>query len=128
MKSESEYFTRGYFSCSFGSFSIPTISALVKDFPITKEPVGLYKHWLFSDVWGYYENDKRIGIIPMFIKTDSVHYARMMEANLSFPIIVCNGFIIDGVHRLLKAIISKNEYIFVRHVSIDILLDMVNNS
>jgi disulfide oxidoreductase YuzD len=43
-------------------------------------------------------------------------YKRIQDANLKYPIIIHNGYIVDGVHRLAKAYLTKrktlNAYIF----------------
>lgn len=52
---------------------------------------------------------------------------RIKNADLKYPIIIANGFVVDGVHRLTKAYLNKNEtiraYIFNKNEMKKYLID-----
>lgn len=56
---------------------------------------------------------KQLLVNPLF---DIKHWIRIIRADLSYPIIVVGNYIIDGMHRLSKAIMNNdidiNAYMF----------------
>ena len=45
------------------------------------------------------------------IEAQVMHYKRIKDADMSFPIILCNGVIVDGVHRVVKAMAEDISHI-----------------
>lgn len=39
----------------------------------------------------------------------SDHWNRILNADLSYPILVHNGFVVDGMHRIAKAFITDQK-------------------
>lgn len=70
------------------------------------------KYQLEFACWGS-EDDN--GYTPLSVLEDPIsrpsEYKRIVGVDLSYPIIVSGGFIIDGMHRLAKSVLQNNKYI-----------------
>lgn len=88
--------------------------------------VPLMEHLLNEDVWSYKENNIRVEITPSSViktKQPPEHYKRILDADLSFPILVYldnsgSMHVIDGMHRLAKAVIHEIDHISVKFVDL----------
>ena len=70
------------------------------------------EHMLHQNTWG---NPNGLQITPMKVlenpKKYKDHMRRIKQADLKYPIIVYDKFVIDGVHRLTKAYLEKKKII-----------------
>lgn len=104
------------FSDNKGVYSVDMMFAYLKNnkYPIKKINVEEYMDTLEYPGWG--EPDKNIYYSAMDVvnnpKKYSDDYKRILKADLSYPIIISSdNFIVDGVHRLTKAFLSKKKTI-----------------
>ena len=86
--------------------------------------VALLEHLLEENVWGRNYGDFREILTPSSViatHQPADHWKRINDADLSYPILVYfndNGYlnVIDGMHRLSKAVINNHDYILVKVV------------
>ena len=95
------------FSDSDKIYSVDMMFAYVNIFKPSTTDIKVSDHlYLFNEnCWG--EPEKNIKLSPGTVlknpKKYKEHYKRIKNADLSYPIMMYNGWIIDGVHRTLKA-------------------------
>lgn len=103
------------FSSDDKIYSVDMMFAYINIFKpkYVKIEVNDYLHTLDYKLWGnpkknifYSPNDVLQN--PKKYKDD---YERIKKANLKYPIILANNYIVDGVHRLTKAHLQKKKYI-----------------
>ena len=120
----SSYVLNGYYSSNDMVVRILDLLPKVENNLVLTMVVSLLEHLLDEDVWGYYDEETRVEIRPtQVISTNQPqeHYKRILEADLSYPILVYfddNGSlqVIDGMHRLAKAVMCESDYILVKVV------------
>lgn len=93
-------------------YSVDMMFAYIKDFghPVTVLKVDDYRDALEMDGWG--DPSKEIYYSAMDViknpKKYQDDYKRILLADLSYPIIVSDdNYIVDGIHRLTKAVIEN---------------------
>lgn len=115
---DSEFVTGG--SYSNGEFSISVVNAIKKTkyLSIVEVPIAELERNLHNDCWGYVFDQHRIVIIPNEVistQQPKDHYLRILNADLSYPIIVYRDLaglqVVDGMHRLCKAKMLGNKTI-----------------
>ena len=100
------------FSTSNREFSVDKLFELADLLPTEEDETVKYKPQLMDFVWSN-EDDEEIR--PVDIKPGDEHWKRMMESDLSYPILISpDGDIMDGYHRLLKAILAGRNKIKVK--------------
>jgi hypothetical protein len=68
--------------------------------------------YMASDSWSEPEDESTSSNLKYFSEHSSSHYKRAMKADLSYPIILTNFLeIVDGVHRVFKAVHEKIDHI-----------------
>lgn len=86
------------------SWSVARLIKLSEEFPEYEVPVFTFPTWLWP-----WEDDLSL---DSFIN----HAHRVQNADLSIPILISpSGAIIDGMHRLCKAILEKKETVKVKY-------------
>lgn len=86
------------------SWSVARLIKLSEEFPEYEVPVFTFSTWLWP-----WEDDLSL---DSFIN----HAYRVQNADLSIPILISpSGAIIDGMHRLCKAILEKKETVKVKY-------------
>lgn len=95
----------GTYSSSTGdSWSVARLIKLAEDFPVYEVPVFM----LYTGGWPWEDNQT----LDTFIS----HVARVNAADLDVPLLVSpSGSIIDGMHRICKAVLEKRETIKVKY-------------
>ncbi len=91
-------------------YSVSRIVELSKKIKPKQVIVDDYVHLLSQPVWA----PVRPIDVLMFPKEYPEHDNRIKKANMKFPILVNNGNIIDGIHRLCKAYRKKQKKISAR--------------
>lgn len=120
----SPYILGGTFTSKGITIKITELLPRVSDNPVLTFAVPLLAHLLEQDVWGYRECSTRVVITPCGViatHQPADHWKRILEADLSYPILVYfndNGHlnVIDGMHRLSRAVIEQCHYIMVKIV------------
>ena len=73
-------------------------------------PIHLLLKYIVHDTWNNFEELKKTNFQLVF--DDSGHRQRMMQVDLQYPIIITNfNRLVDGVHRIFKAVFEKKGYI-----------------
>lgn len=73
-------------------------------------PLDHLLKYISEDSWSDFNELQRTNFRTVF--EDEKHFARMKKANLTYPIIIDNfNQLIDGVHRVFKAVFEKKEKI-----------------
>ena len=86
------------------SWSVARLIKLAEEFPAYEVPVFTFPTWIWP-----WEDDQSL---DSFIN----HAHRVQNADLSIPILISpSGAIIDGMHRLCKAILEKKETVKVKY-------------
>lgn len=85
-------------------WSVARLVKLAEDFPVYEVPVFTFQTWIWP-----WEDDTTL---DTFIS----HCNRVKNADLDVPILISpSGGIIDGMHRLCKAVLEKKETIKVKY-------------
>lgn len=96
-------------------YSVDMMFSFLKNhkYPVTKVKVEQYLDSLDHPGWG--DPEKEIAFSPndvlKYPRKYKDDYQRILKADLSYPIIISNGYIIDGVHRLTKAYLQHRKFI-----------------
>lgn len=96
-------------------YSVDMMMAYLMDFkhPVTKIKVSEWIHSLEQSAWG--DPEKKISYSPFDVIQNPSKYPkefeRVQKADLKFPVIIANGFIVDGQHRLTKAYINNESFL-----------------
>jgi hypothetical protein len=122
----SPYVLNGWYTSNGISVKIIELLPKVKNNLVITMIVPLLQHLLEEDVWGYEENDIRVELAPSnVIATNQPpeHYERILNADLSYPILAYfdksgSMHVIDGMHRLAKAVIQEINHIPVKFVDL----------
>ena len=85
--------------------------------PIVRMPVSELEHNLLENCWDVHFTPMEL--INQYEKTGpwsdvTGHMGRVMLANLAYPIVVIGShpcFVVDGMHRLSKAVLNKHVFI-----------------
>lgn len=86
---------------------VQTLWKAAQEFEPTIVSIEKFQHELDEDRW--YQSYQKPTIRSMM-----QHFKRVQRADLSYPIITSpKGFILDGIHRLVKAILTNQETILV---------------
>jgi hypothetical protein len=84
--------------------------------PVKEIDVHSLKHVIRESTWNV-DPDTDEEITPFEVMKDlekyKFHYHKIKQADLSYPIIMYKTHIIDGIHRLVKAIMEKRDKISV---------------
>lgn len=99
-------------------YSIDMMFAYLKNnkHPITKINVSDYVDTLKYPGWGDPVSNIKYSAFDVIENSDKYpkEYNRILNADLSYPIIISDNNIIDGVHRLSKAYLEKKKKL--RHI------------
>lgn len=94
----------GYFSIGDARWSVARLIQLSKDYPVHEVPVFAMAAWM----WPWEDT--------LTIEKFCRHAKRVKDADMQYPILISpDGGIIDGVHRLCKAIINEEPTIKVKY-------------
>lgn len=104
-------------------YSIPTLWDLTKDIPPTAVNIKTIEYLLFLKNW---RDDKgnKINIITVLNNKEKYkyHYQKILNCDLKYPILVQIDFrIIDGYHRLAKAVLENKKEILVKVINPSLL-------
>lgn len=120
----SPYVLGGTFTSKGITIKIAELLPKVHDNPVLEFPVPLLAHLLEQNVWGHREGPTKVAIAPHSViatRQPADHWKRILEADLSYPILVYfndKGYlnVIDGMHRLSKAVREQQERIMMKIV------------
>ena len=101
-----------FYTDSTGTYRVDKLFEWINSHPEkhTVLPVTHFLEYIIHDTWGNFDELKRSNFKS--ILDDQEHKRRIMQVDLTHPIIVTNfNRLIDGVHRLFKAIFEKKESI-----------------
>lgn len=108
---------------NYGVFDLDSLLLWISKNPraFRYKPLKNYIGYIYKSTWC--DSEKITRNIDIF-KYDQSHQERVFNADLSSPILVLNETdeIIDGVHRIFKAVLEKAEYIRVNTVSLSELM------
>jgi hypothetical protein len=94
-----------------GTWQVETLWAASADVPIEMVPTDTLRHHLDTPCW---EAE------PMTPAEVVSHAQRILNADLNYPILLSQyGHIMDGVHRLCKAVLYGHPYVQVRRFTLD---------
>jgi hypothetical protein len=83
--------------------------------PITEVKISDYEHFFNFQTWGDIRVNKLYSPFDVLNNMQDKKYkndiARIKKANLKYPVFVYNGYIVDGMHRLVKAKLLKKKTI-----------------
>jgi hypothetical protein len=101
-------------------YSVPVLLQNTKYIKIHKVKVENLIDQLKKPVWSYTKPGTQ-EITPYDViknpKLSPNHYNRIINADIKYPILIHNGTIIDGMHRLSRAYILKAPYLLVRYIT-----------
>ena len=108
----------GCYCDEFGEYNVSDIVRITSDKNISEVPTGLLLHNLDYDSWDDQNNDP---ITPRDVLNNrnnyKRHWHRIDAADLQYPIVVMDDDIVDGLHRLCKAVLEDYEYILVVQIT-----------
>lgn len=112
-----------------GTYDVKKLWKLSSKLKTKRLSLNKLKHNLDKDYWTVIDKNKERFVTPNQVIKDPykshVHFFKMMEADLSYPIIVYddNGDldVLDGLHRLSKAKVEKRKTINVKIINDEIL-------
>jgi len=93
-----------HLACHEGKcYSVPELWEVSKDLSIEEWDIDKFNDHLYKDHWYSFRDSQGNDMvqIPNFSSMLN-HFKRVMDADLAYPILVYNGKILDGVHRLMK--------------------------
>lgn len=102
---------------------------------ISEVKIEDYEKYLNYNIWGDIRIDNSFSPLDVISDPKNELYkndiARIKKANLKYPIFVYNGYIVDGMHRLVKAKMMKKKtikaYVFDDKLMAKFLLDNKGN-
>lgn len=102
------------------TYSVPILLQNTKYLKIHKVQVETLFDQLKRPVWSYTKPGTQ-EITPYDViqnpKLSPNHYNRIINADIKYPILIHNGTIIDGMHRLSRAYILKAPHLLVRYIT-----------
>lgn len=101
-----------FYTDSTGTYRVDKLFEWINSHPEkhTVLPVTHFLEYIIHDTWGNFDELRRTNF--RLILDDQEHQRRIMQVDLTHPIIVTNfNRLIDGVHRLFKSIFEKKENI-----------------
>lgn len=112
------------FSIGRKVYSTDMLIAYVNLFKVKSKMISLQS--FINDLnFHCWSDEKKNKITPNMVlknpKRYKYHYERIIKADLSYPIIKSNGYILDGMHRLTKAIMKKKKTILSIEITSSIL-------
>lgn len=113
----------GTYTDSNGVYSVTKLHVIAKDLPVTDVDVKSLETQLSEPIW---EGD----IMPSAViesKWPNHHWERIENADLSYPIYMCEGLVVDGMHRLSKAYINKQETIKAKILTRELMREAEEN-
>jgi len=107
----------------YGVFDLDSLLLWISKNPreFKYKPLKNYIGYIYKSTWC--DSEKLARNIDI-LKYDQSHQERVFNADLSSPILVLKetGEIIDGVHRIFKAVIERVDYIRVNTISLSELM------
>lgn len=118
-------------------YSVDMMFAYVNIFKPTISEVKIvdYEKYLDYNIWGDVRVNNSFSPLDVIADLKNELYkndiARIKKANLKYPIFVYNGYVVDGMHRLVKAKMMKKKtikaYVFDDKLMAKFLLDSKGN-
>ena len=102
-----------------GHYSVDMLIVWANEFgTATKQPIEKYMDMVNKPRW---DNGISISDVLSHPKDHASHYKRIKNAQLKYPILCSDDDVVDGYHRIGKAILKKKTYIDVIEVPLDIM-------
>ena len=95
------------FSDNDKTYDVEKLWAITKDNKVDETSVKSLEKRLKDLCWGKKGSKYSAHDVLADKKKYKEDYKRILEADLEYPIMIHNGYIVDGVHRLAKAYLDK---------------------